>query len=251
MSYSINNCRKGLNKLGVTDLSPVIYSGDIEFRPDAFKASANVLQTKEDLTELCTKIIFATSAKHAAVNFLQWDYACFAPVNPYAMRGNIPTEDDRGKITEKLIVDSLPDRKNAIRSAGIAFTLTEFSDDEVYLLLPFAKRRERSRSVQYTKFISKSTAPKAFNFSSNFGSAQNLPRIGELGSEVSASAGKLLTSQFYPPRWLFNEEEVRTAFTNFQNRLHTIEDKIRERNFELDVPYEVLLPSQIPSGIAI
>ena len=28
--------------------------------------------------------------------------------------------------TEKFIVDSLPDRKNAIRSAGIAFTLTEY-----------------------------------------------------------------------------------------------------------------------------
>ena len=60
-----------------------------------------------------------------------------------------------------------------------------------------------------------------------------------------------LNSQFYPPRWLFNEEEVKTAFTNFQNKLHKIEDKIQERNYELDVPYEVLLPSQIPSGIAI
>ena len=243
--------RKGLNKLGVTDESPVMYSGEIEFIPNAFKSATNVLRTKEDLIELCTKIIFATTAKHAAVNFLQWDYACFAPVSPMAMRGRIPTEDDRGKITEPFIVNSLPDRKNSIRAAGIAFTLTEFSDDEVFLLLPGAKRRERSRSAQYIKLYKRSTEPQTSNLLTAFGSAQNIVQLGELNSEASMLAEKQLTSQFYPPRWLFNDEEVKTAFTNFQNRLHRIEDKICERNLELEIPYEVLLPSRIPSGIAI
>ena len=61
----------------------------------------------------------------------------------------------------------------------------------------------------------------------------------------------MLTSELYPPRWLFNEESVRMAFKVFQNRLYKIEEKIQDRNMELDIPYEVLLPSQIPSGIAI
>ena len=245
--YHIHIRRKGLNKLGVTDEYPVMYSGDIEYRPNAFKASANVLRTKVDLVELCTKIIFATTVKHAAVNFLQWDYASFAPVSPMCMRGTIPNEDDRGKVTEKHIINSLPDRKNSIRAAGVAFALTEFSPDEVYLLLPGAKKRERSRSVQYMKILNKPTNLRA----SAFGSTQNLLGIGETNLEPSSLAMNKLTSQSYPPRWLFNEEEVKTAFTNFQNKLHKIEYKIQERNFELDVPYEVLLPSQIPSGIAI
>ena len=247
--------RTGLSKLGVTDRTSVMYTGDLEFRSNAFKASVNTLQTKEELIELCTKIIFATSAKHAAVNFLQYEYSRFAPVMPYTMRGRIPSEDDRGKITEKIVMKSMPDKKCCVRSAGIAFTLTEFSDDEVFLLLPGSKRGRRRESEAYVNALLVKAKHPLYQRSKHiksFGSDINVSRMGKKANDdVSLQAVKALTSELYPPRWLFNEQDVKTAFITFQNRLHSIEEKITERNLKLDVPYDVLLPSRIPSGIAI
>ena len=213
------------------------------------------MQTKEELIELCTKIIFATSAKHAAVNFLQWEYARFAPVMPFSMKGRIPSEDDRGKVTEKIIIKSLPDKKCCVRSAGIAFALTEFSDDEVFLLLPGSKRGRRRESEAYVNTLlvkAKNTRYLRGSNLKSFGSDVNVSRMGQKAKDdVSSLAVKSLTSELYPPRWLFNEQDVKTAFITFQNRLHRIEEKITERNSKLDVPYDVLLPSRVPSGIAI
>ena len=92
------------------------------------------MRTKEELVTTCTMIIFQSSVKHAALNFLQFEYSSFAPVSPFSMRGKLPTEADRGSITRKVIMDSLPDPSRCIRGAGIAFTLSEFSQDEVFLL---------------------------------------------------------------------------------------------------------------------
>ena len=240
-----------MSKLGITDRTTVMYSGDIEYRDDAFKASTNVLQTKEELIELCTKIIFASTVKHAAINFLQWEYACFAPVSPYSMRGKIPTEDERGKITTKFIMDSLPERKVCIRSAGIAFTLTEFSDDEVYLLLPGSKKGNRRKSVEHTKLVTNTKNHLNGVIIKGAYSEQNLSKACKPKNDVESLAVLSLTSDLFPPRWLFNENAVKMAFLAFQNRLHRIEENIQDRNLQLDIPYEVLLPSRIPSGIAI
>ena len=76
--------------------------------------------------------------------------------------------------------------------------------------------------------------------------APPLVRVKEIDGERSS-----LSSNLFPPRWLFNEVEVKTAFLTFQYRLQKIEAHIEERNSRLAVPYKVLLPSRIPSGIAI
>ena len=54
-----------------------------------------------------------------------------------------------------------------------------------------------------------------------------------------------------PPEWLFTEPEARAALKKLQLTLKSIEDEIRKRNYHLKIPYEVLLPSRIPYGIAI
>ena len=54
---------------------------------------------------------------------------------------------------------------------------------------------------------------------------------------------------FYGER--FGEKKVQCAVTKFVKTLANIEDKIKERNKSLDVPYEYLLPSKVPNTIAI
>ena len=54
-----------------------------------------------------------------------------------------------------------------------------------------------------------------------------------------------------PPRWLFTEEKIVAAYMKFQKNLLDIEDQIINRNNDLRYPYEVLMPSKIPVGIAI
>ena len=92
------------------------------------------LETKSDLINMVTKTIFQSTVMHAAVNFLQFEYGCFAPNVPALMRGSIPTESDRGNISMQHIMDSLPGLRASLVQAGAAFTLSEFSDDEVFLL---------------------------------------------------------------------------------------------------------------------
>ena len=180
-------------------------------------------------------IIFQSSVKHGAVNNLQWEYGSFAPINPICMRGNIPTEADRGKITKKRIMDCLPDVKHCIRGAGIAFALTEFSEDEVYLLHGRKDKKIRRKTLADVRNLGKPLRPRNMN----------------LNSSVLSD----LNSGSFPPRWMFTEDEAKTAFVDFQNKLQQIEDEIIERNSKLvengQVPYHVLCPSRLPSGIAI
>ena len=91
------------------------------------------IDSKASLVNLSTKIIFQSSAMHAAVNFLQFEYGCFAPNVPALMRGSIPKEEDRGHIDMARILDSLPGLRASLVQAGAAFTLSEFSKDEVFL----------------------------------------------------------------------------------------------------------------------
>ena len=205
----------------------------------------NVLHTKEELTTLCTMIIFASSVKHGAVNFLQWEYGSFAPVTPSCMRGNLPNEDDRGNITKQWVMDSLPDPKLCIRSAGIAFVLTEISDDEVFLLLQgSSKNKRRTSNVEDLRINGRKLKSSL--------SIQRESRVTAIDdTDLDDLHALSLTTNLFPPRWLFNEQNVKTAFLAFQHHLQRIEEQIEERNLDLDIPYTVLLPSRIPCGIAI
>ena len=92
-------------------------------------------------------IMFTCSVKHTGVNFLQWDYGCFAPISPSTMLGTIPTEDDRGKITKEHIIKSLPDAEISTRFAATCHVLSDFSEDEVFLLHKKNKKHELGKNV--------------------------------------------------------------------------------------------------------
>ena len=50
---------------------------------------------------------------------------------------------------------------------------------------------------------------------------------------------------------LFAEDAPLKAISRFQENLKGISAAIRERNKELDIPYEYLLPERIPNSIAV
>ena len=136
---------------------------------------------------------------HAAVNYLQFNYGCYAPNVPALLKGKIPTENDKGQISEDDVKKALPGRNNSLQQAGAAYALSRFSEDEVFLLHP-------KEGIDESKF-------------------------------------------------LFTEPEARSVFKRFQETLGQIENTIINRNNVLkengETPYEVLLPSKIPYGVAI
>ena len=54
----------------------------------------------------------------------------------------------------------------------------------------------------------------------------------------------------YQKHW-FVEKEALDAEQKFLSTLKNIEEEIKERNKTIDVPYEYLLPSQVPNSITI
>ena len=94
----------------------------------------NEILSKSQLVNFVTIIIFQSAVIHSAVNFIQFEYGCFAPMVPSLMKGKIPKEEDRGKITEEHIMKSLPGLRACLSQAGVSFALTRFSEEEVFLL---------------------------------------------------------------------------------------------------------------------
>ena len=214
------------------------------------------INSKEELTTMCAMVMFHSSVRHSSVNFPSFDYACFAPVSPVCMRGDIPLEGHRGKITEQDIIDCLPDTTLNIQSAGIAMRTSEYSKDEVFLLQKEKKKKSARKSWFGTALklsrLSLRLAPKEKNMEKNIEKDPSQDDCNEIKENLeSANLATPIQRNFLPPRWLFNEENVIQAFASFQKRLQQIEDEIEQRNKELEIPYAVLLPSKIPFGIAI
>ena len=88
------------------------------------------IDTKEELVEYCTLIMFTGSAQHAAVNFGQFNIYGYAPNAPLGMRKKPPSKKSIGfKRTE--LMEYLPDVRTAAFSASITYTLAQLSDEEV------------------------------------------------------------------------------------------------------------------------
>ena len=169
---------------------------------------------------------------HAQVNFLQFEYGCFAPNTPAIMKGKIPKEQDRSKISMACIMKSLPGFRASLVQAGAAFTLSEFSDEEVFLL-PRTEYDHRSHELK----------PRCSD-----------PNYRFSDSEVFQTDSPLHNwkpTGFFPPRWLFTEKAVEIAYNEFVRDLREIQRHILGRRSKGTTPYEVLLPSKIPYGIAI
>ena len=196
-----------------------IASQDSSIDQEKFSPPTVSITSKDELINLCTMIMFTSSAKHAAVNFLQWEYGCFAPISPSTMLGRIPQEEDRGQITKQQVIQSLPDAEISSRFAATCHVLSDFSEDEVFLLQEKNKTHDLNLNTE--------------------SASQDL------------SVTKLIEMGRLPPRWLFTEEKIVAAYMKFQKNLLDIEDQIIKRNKDLRYPYEVLMPSKIPVGIAI
>ena len=87
------------------------------------------LDTRKKLIEFLTCIVFRCSAQHAAVNFGQFDYYGYHPNAPMVLHQPPPTQ--KGKVTQKMILDSLGTTTDACKQIAITWTLAAFSDREV------------------------------------------------------------------------------------------------------------------------
>ncbi|XP_037127187.1 polyunsaturated fatty acid 5-lipoxygenase isoform X3 [Syngnathus acus] len=89
------------------------------------------LESREELIEYLTIIVFTASAQHAAVNFGQYDWYSWIPNTPSTMRQ--PPPDRKGLANITLIMDSLPDRGRSSWHLGAVWALSQYQDDELYL----------------------------------------------------------------------------------------------------------------------
>uniref|UniRef100_A0A8B9LFL5 Arachidonate 5-lipoxygenase a n=1 Tax=Astyanax mexicanus TaxID=7994 RepID=A0A8B9LFL5_ASTMX len=89
------------------------------------------VQTREQLVEYLTVVIFTASAQHAAINFGQYDWCSWIPNAPPTMRNPPPTK--KGQTDMKLIVESLPDRGRSCWHLGAVWALSQFQENELFL----------------------------------------------------------------------------------------------------------------------
>ncbi|XP_046861552.1 allene oxide synthase-lipoxygenase protein-like [Xenia sp. Carnegie-2017] len=88
-------------------------------------------ESREQLVELLTCLIFTFSCQHAAVNFSQKDHYGFTPNAPAIMRK--PPPNKKGEATLKSILSTLPNKSQAVKAIATVYILTKFSKDERYL----------------------------------------------------------------------------------------------------------------------
>ncbi|XP_077437580.1 polyunsaturated fatty acid 5-lipoxygenase-like [Vanacampus margaritifer] len=89
------------------------------------------LESREELIEYLTVIVFTASAQHAAVNFGQFDWYSWIPNAPSTMRK--PPPHRKGLANKTLIMDSLPDRGRSSWHLGAVWALSQYQKNELYL----------------------------------------------------------------------------------------------------------------------
>ncbi|KAL1276668.1 hypothetical protein QQF64_036291 [Cirrhinus molitorella] len=87
------------------------------------------LESREQLVEYLTVVIFTASAQHAAVNFGQFDWHGWIPNSPSTMRKPPPQQKD--KVDMKYIMEGLPDRECSRDVMGTVWALTRTESNEV------------------------------------------------------------------------------------------------------------------------
>ncbi|XP_073716904.1 polyunsaturated fatty acid 5-lipoxygenase-like [Misgurnus anguillicaudatus] len=95
---------------------------------DKFPQSLN---TRAELIEYLTAVIFTASAQHAAVNFGQFDWYAWIPNSPSCMRKPPPEQKD--EVDLNYIMETLPDRSCSSVVLGTVWTLSRFQKNERYL----------------------------------------------------------------------------------------------------------------------
>uniref|UniRef100_A0A3P8ZLZ6 Lipoxygenase domain-containing protein n=1 Tax=Esox lucius TaxID=8010 RepID=A0A3P8ZLZ6_ESOLU len=88
-------------------------------------------QTKPELCQFVTMVIYCCSAQHAAVNFSQLDFALWMPNCPASM--TCPPPQNKGKLTEDEILSILPDVNATCSLLITLFLLSQPASDYVPL----------------------------------------------------------------------------------------------------------------------
>jgi len=88
------------------------------------------IKTHSELSDLLTSIIWNASGQHAAVNFPQYEYYSFIPNHPLILHSSL---DDKAVVNERWIVESLPNKDEAIRILILSKLLTIPSPSDLTL----------------------------------------------------------------------------------------------------------------------
>lgn len=96
------------------------------------------MQSRQDLIETCTIIIWVASAVHAAVNFGQYPYAGFLPNRPTMSRRFMPEEgtpeyEELKSNPEKAFLKTVTSQLRTVLGIALIEILSRHSSDEVYL----------------------------------------------------------------------------------------------------------------------
>ena len=86
-------------------------------------------ESREQLKEVLTSLVFTFSCQHAAVNFSQKDHYGFTPNAPAILRQ--PPPKKKGEATLQSILSTLPSKAQAAKAIVTVYILTKFSEDEV------------------------------------------------------------------------------------------------------------------------
>ena len=87
------------------------------------------INTKDELVEYCTLIMFTGSAFHSCANYSLFHTYSFVPNGPFGMRRPPPTQ--KGVTTEDDILHSLPTVINTAITSAFMFSTSQYSPDEV------------------------------------------------------------------------------------------------------------------------
>ena len=86
-------------------------------------------ESREQLKQVLTSLVFTFSCQHAAVNFSQKDHYGFTPNAPAILRQ--PPAKKKGEATLQSIMSALPSKAQAAKAIATAYILTKYSEDEV------------------------------------------------------------------------------------------------------------------------
>ncbi|CAB4315622.1 unnamed protein product [Prunus armeniaca] len=96
------------------------------------------MQTREDLVETCTIIIWTASALHAAVNFGQYPYAGYLPNRPTISRKFMPEKGtpeykELESSPDTVFLKTITAQLQTVLGIALIEILSRHSTDEVYL----------------------------------------------------------------------------------------------------------------------
>ena len=96
------------------------------------------MQTRQDLTESCTTVIWIASALHAAVNFGQYPYAGYLPNRPTISRRFMPEEGtaeykELKTDPDKAFLKTITAEEQTLLGVSLIEILSRHASDEVYL----------------------------------------------------------------------------------------------------------------------